>query len=160
MSTNGRRAPRRQIDGVLGTRRSPGDLTVLDLSLTGLAAEAIGEIAPGERCFVELVHQGHRVHVEAVVRWASVTRVERSEPIVKALGWAVRRVAGRRPVFGGVPGSTDGTIIRTALGIPIVTFGPGNRLIPHQVDEHVPVAQLVEATRCYAAAALRFLVPS
>ena len=68
-----RRAPRRQIDGVLGTRRSPGDLTVLDLSLTGLAAEAIGEIAPGERCFVELVHQGHRVHVEAVVRWASVT---------------------------------------------------------------------------------------
>ncbi len=26
-----------------------------------------------------------------------------------------------------------------SLGIPIVTFGPGNRLIPHQVDEHVPV---------------------
>lgn len=73
-----RRAPRRQIAGVLGTRRSPGDLTVLDLSLTGLAAEAIGEIVPGERCFVELIHQGHRVNVEAVVRWASVTRVERS----------------------------------------------------------------------------------
>jgi hypothetical protein len=73
-----RRAARRRITGVTGTRRSPGDLTVLDLSLTGLAAEAIGEIAPGERCFVELVHQGHRVHVEAVVRWASVTRVERS----------------------------------------------------------------------------------
>ena len=74
-----RRAERRRIPGVTGTRRSPGDLTVLDLSLTGLAAEAIGEIAPGERCFVELVHQGHRVHVEAVVRWASVTRVERSD---------------------------------------------------------------------------------
>lgn len=73
-----RRAERRRITGVTGTRRSPGDLTVLDLSLTGLAAEAIGEIAPGERCFVELVHQGHRVNVEAVVRWASVTRVERS----------------------------------------------------------------------------------
>ena len=72
-----RRAPRRQIDGVLGTRRSPGDLTVLDLSLTGLAAEAVGEIAPGQHCFLELVHERHRVHVEAVVRWASVTRVER-----------------------------------------------------------------------------------
>jgi len=71
--------------------------------------------------------------------------------------WAVRRVSGRRPVFGGVPGSTDGTILRTALGIPIVTFGPGNRLIPHQVDERVPIAELVEAARCYAAATLRFL---
>ena len=103
---------------------------------------------------------GARVTVETVEAPRPPTRVERSEPIVKALGWAVRRVAGRRPVFGGVPGSTDGTIIRTALGIPIVTFGPGNRLIPHQVDEHVPVAQLVEATRCYAATAVRFLVPS
>ena len=85
--------------------------------------------------------------------------MERGESVVGALEWAVRRVSGRRPVFGGVPGSTDGTILRTALGIPIVTFGPGNRLIPHQVDERVPIAELVEAARCYAAAALRFLGP-
>ncbi len=100
---------------------------------------------------------GTRVTVEPVAAPRPATRVDRGEAIVKALEWAVRRVAGRRPVFGGVPGSTDGTILRTALGIPIVTFGPGNRLIPHQVDEHVPVAELVEAARCYAAAALRFL---
>src|SRR3989449_8207899 len=37
--------------------------------------------------------------------------------------------------FSGVPGSTDGTILRTTLGIPIVTLGPGNRLIPHQRSE-------------------------
>jgi len=83
-----RRHPRRKILGVLGTRRSPGDLTVLDLSLTGLAAEAVGEIGPGQHCFLELVHQCHRVHVEAVVRWASVTRVERRsdrfEPVFRA----------------------------------------------------------------------------
>ena len=83
-----RRAPRRQISGVLGTRRSPGDFTVLDLSLTGLAGEAVGEIAAGQHCFRELVHEQHRVHVEAVVRWASVTRVERRsdrfEPIFRA----------------------------------------------------------------------------
>jgi succinyl-diaminopimelate desuccinylase len=100
---------------------------------------------------------GTRVVVDVVEAPRPATRVERSEPIVRALGWAIHRVAGRRPVFGGVPGSTDGTIIRTALGIPIVTFGPGNRLIPHQVDEHVPIAELVEAARCYAAAAVRFL---
>jgi len=100
---------------------------------------------------------GTRVTVEPVAAPRPATRVERGEPVVRALEWAVRRVSGRRPVFGGVPGSTDGTILRTALGIPIVTFGPGNRLIPHQVDEHVPVAELVEAARCYAAAAVRFL---
>jgi succinyl-diaminopimelate desuccinylase len=100
---------------------------------------------------------GTRITVEPVAAPRPATRVERGEPVVRALEWAVRRVSGRRPVFGGVPGSTDGTILRTALGIPIVTFGPGNRLIPHQVDEHVPVAELVEAARCYAAAAVRFL---
>jgi succinyl-diaminopimelate desuccinylase len=100
---------------------------------------------------------GTRVTVEPVGAPRPATRVERGEAIVKALEWAVQRVGGRKPVFGGVPGSTDGTILRTTLGIPIVTFGPGNRLIPHQVDEHVPVAELVEAARCYGAAALRFL---
>lgn len=74
---NRRRDPRRQVSGVLGTQRSPGDVTVLDLSVNGLAAEAVGELAPGQHCFLELVHQRHRVHVEAVVRWASVIRVER-----------------------------------------------------------------------------------
>jgi succinyl-diaminopimelate desuccinylase len=100
---------------------------------------------------------GARVAVELVEAARPATRVERGETVVKALEWAVRRVRGRRPIFGGVPGSTDGTILRTALGIPIVTFGPGNRLIPHQVDEHVPVAELLEAARCYGATAVRFL---
>jgi succinyl-diaminopimelate desuccinylase len=102
---------------------------------------------------------GTRITVEPLDEPRPATRVERGEAVVKALAWAVRRAAGRSPVFGGVPGSTDGTILRTALGIPIVTFGPGNRLIPHQVDEHVAVAELVEAARCYALAALRFLSP-
>jgi succinyl-diaminopimelate desuccinylase len=69
----------------------------------------------------------------------------------------VRRATGRAARFGGVPGSTDGTILRTTLGIPIVTCGPGNRLIPHQVNEYVEVSQLIEAARIYAASALEFL---
>jgi succinyl-diaminopimelate desuccinylase len=60
-------------------------------------------------------------------------------------------------VFGGVPGSTDGTILRMARGIPIVTCGPGKRLIPHQVDEHVDVDELADAARIYVASALNYL---
>jgi succinyl-diaminopimelate desuccinylase len=85
------------------------------------------------------------------------TRVERREPVVQAMERAVRRVTGRRAKFGGVPGSTDGTILRTQLGIPIVTCGPGDRLVPHQVNECVEVAQLLEAAKIYVASALDFL---
>ncbi len=85
------------------------------------------------------------------------TRVERGEPLVRAMGAAVREATGKPARFGGVPGSTDGTILRMTLGIPIVTCGPGNRLIPHQVDEYVDVSELVDAARIYVASALNFL---
>jgi succinyl-diaminopimelate desuccinylase len=97
------------------------------------------------------------------VEWTPVngfrlaTRVERTEPLVRAMVGAVRKATGRPARWGGVPGSTDGTILRMQLGIPIVTCGPGHRLIPHQVDEHVEVAELVDAARIYAAAALAYL---
>jgi succinyl-diaminopimelate desuccinylase len=99
----------------------------------------------------------------AAVEWSPVngyrlpTRVDRGEPLVRAMERAVREVTGRRARFGGVPGSTDGTILRSALGIPIVTCGPGHRLVPHQVDEYVDVDELVEAARIYVASALNFL---
>ena len=101
----------------------------------------------------------------ATVEWQPVngfrlaTRVERSEPLVRAMVRGVRQATGRAPRFGGVPGSTDGTILRMTLGIPIVTCGPGNRLIPHQVDEHVEVRELVDAAKIYVTSALNFLKP-
>jgi succinyl-diaminopimelate desuccinylase len=130
----------------------------LDVRLTpgiepGAVLEALRELAGA----AERRHPGARVAVEPVELPRPATRVGRDEPLVQALAWAVRRVSGRRPVFGGVPGSTDGTILRSELGIPIVTCGPGSRSIPHQVDEHVEVAALGEAAACYAVAALRFL---
>jgi succinyl-diaminopimelate desuccinylase len=85
------------------------------------------------------------------------TEVDRKEPLVRAMLRGVREATGRAPRFGGVPGSTDGTILRMVLGIPIVTCGPGNRLVPHQVDEHVEITQLADAARIYVASALRYL---
>jgi succinyl-diaminopimelate desuccinylase len=120
-----------------------------------------------EKALAEEIERTCRAAATAVpgvsVEWQPVngfrmpTRVERSAPLVHAMEHAVRRVTGRRPRFGGVPGSTDGTILFHELGIPIVTCGPGHRLIPHQVDEHVEVAELVEAARIYVAASLSYL---
>ena len=100
---------------------------------------------------------GSTVEWEPVNGFRLATRVERTEPLARAMVAGVRQATGRRAVFGGVPGSTDGTILRTALGIPIVTCGPGNRLIPHQVDEYVEITELVDAAKIYVASALNFL---
>ncbi len=94
---------------------------------------------------------------EPINGYRLATRVERSEPIVRAMVAGVRQATGTRARFGGVPGSTDGTILRMTRGIPIVTCGPGHRLIPHQVDEYVEVSELVDAARIYVASALNFL---
>jgi succinyl-diaminopimelate desuccinylase len=76
--------------------------------------------------------------------------------IVAALEAATRVALGREPRYGGVPGTTDGTFLHQA-GVPIVTVGPGDREIPHQVNEFVRVEELVDSSRLYAAAIALFL---
>ena len=131
---------------------------VLDVRLTpGLEPETVRTRLEALARATEARWPGSRVELETLEPPRPATRVERSEPVVRALAWAMRLVSGRPPRFGGVPGSTDGTIFRSEAGIPIVTCGPGRREIPHQVDEYVTIAELLEAARVYAAAAVRFL---
>lgn len=84
------------------------------------------------------------------------TATDPASTVVRALEAAHPFSLGRAPRYGGVPGTTDGTFLHAA-GVPIVTIGPGDRLIPHQVDEFVPVDDLVASARLYAAAAVLFL---
>ncbi|MFC7586904.1 M20 family metallopeptidase [Nonomuraea antimicrobica] len=48
-----------------------------------------------------------------------------TDPVVAALAAAHRTVTGEEPVYGGVPGSTDGTVLTHWGGIPSVVYGPG-----------------------------------
>ncbi|MFN2323561.1 MAG: M20 family metallopeptidase [Trueperaceae bacterium] len=84
------------------------------------------------------------------------TETAPTDPLVQALEGAYEHVLGRSAPYGGVPGATDGTFLHAA-GVPIVTVGPGDRTIPHQVDEFVHVESVVAAARLYAAAAVRYL---
>jgi succinyl-diaminopimelate desuccinylase len=131
---------------------------VLDVRLVpGLAPETAQGALEALARETEGCWPGTKVEIETIEPPRPATRIARSEPVVRAMAWGVRAVTGRRPRFGGVPGSTDGTIFVVERGLPIVTFGPGDRQVPHQVDEHVEVDQLVEAARCYAAAAVHYL---
>jgi len=85
------------------------------------------------------------------------TATPKTEPVVMTLHAAVRDVAGREPVYGGVPGTTDGTILHAWAGVPIVTCGPGDIHIPHHIDEYLDIDQLVEAAKLYVVTALRYL---
>lgn len=85
------------------------------------------------------------------------TETTRDDPIVRAVDKAVRLVTGSEPTYNGVPGATDGTFLWAWRDIPIVTTGSGDRMVPHQKDEWVSIAQLVETTKIYALSALQFL---
>lgn len=85
------------------------------------------------------------------------TETPAEHPVVRALVGAHEAVYGEAPVLGGVPGSTDGTILWRDAGIPIVTYGPGGKWIAHQVDEYVEVDEVVRAAEVYVEAARRFL---
>jgi succinyl-diaminopimelate desuccinylase len=78
-------------------------------------------------------------------------------PLVRALVEAHTLVAGEAPAIGGVPGSTDGTILWRDAGLPIVTYGPGGKWIAHQVDEYVELKDLVRCAEVYEKAATIFL---
>lgn len=85
------------------------------------------------------------------------TETSKEEPVVKAISSAYTIITGKEPIYNGVPGATDGTFLKSLKGIPIVTTGAGNRLIPHQADEYVDIQELVDTTKMYALTAMLYL---
>lgn len=85
------------------------------------------------------------------------TETSKEELVVKAIAKAYETVTGREAVYNGVPGATDGTFLHAWKQIPVVVTGAGNRLIPHQSDEYVDIAELIETTKMYALTAMNFL---
>jgi succinyl-diaminopimelate desuccinylase len=88
------------------------------------------------------------------------TETPEGAAIVEAVDRACRRVQGRAPGRAGVPGATDGTFLSAWAGVPTVTIGPGDVMVPHQVDEFVRVVELVEAARLFAASVCYCLGPA
>ncbi|MFV2038977.1 MAG: M20/M25/M40 family metallo-hydrolase, partial [Acidimicrobiales bacterium] len=78
-------------------------------------------------------------------------------PVVRALALAHEHVTGQPAVYGGVPGTTDGTILWRDGGLDSVVYGPGGKWIAHQIDEFVEVSEIIQATGVFAHAAHAFL---
>ncbi len=111
-----------------------------------------------ERFLQEVTARDPRLSYEMdVLEMRPPTATDPSEPVVTALASAYTDLTHQKPIYGGVPGSTDGTILNWKKGIPIVTCGPGDIHIPHHIDEWVSIEEIQLAARMYTLAALRFL---
>ncbi len=84
------------------------------------------------------------------------TETPKDDPLVEAISAAYTRLTGSEPRYNGVPGATDGTFLHALAGIPIITTGAGDRLIPHHKDEWVDLEDLYTTCRLYAATSLLF----
>jgi acetylornithine deacetylase len=89
--------------------------------------------------------------------WMPASEIPADHAIVSALRAAGEQVLDETVPLGGFPGGTDALHFERA-GIPTVpSFGPGLLTVAHAPNESIPVESLVQATKIYALAALRFL---
>jgi succinyl-diaminopimelate desuccinylase len=105
---------------------------------------------------VQATHPAHRFDLEVIDDRPAV-EIAADHPLVAALVAGHTAVYGEAPRWGGVPGSTDGTILARDAGVPVVVYGPGRKRIPHQPDEFVELDEVVRAARVYIRTILKFL---
>jgi succinyl-diaminopimelate desuccinylase len=128
----------------LDIRTLPGiDHGQIREDITRLAASVMGDT--GVRFTVETIDD------------RPPTSTSEDHPVVQAIVAAHEEVLGETPPLGGVPGTTDGTILWRDAGIPVVVYGPGGKWIAHQADEFVEVEDMTRHADVYVAAALNFL---
>lgn len=76
--------------------------------------------------------------------------LEENDPFVLAGQATMEALWGRREPAGKWDFSTNGNYWRGKAGIPSIGFGPGDEIYAHAVNEHVPLEDVVEATKFYA----------
>jgi acetylornithine deacetylase/succinyl-diaminopimelate desuccinylase-like protein len=76
-------------------------------------------------------------------------RTAADHPLVAVAAEAVRSVTGREPRLIAWRFGVNATFM-SAAGIPSIGIGPGDERYAHTAEEHVPVAELAQASRIYA----------
>lgn len=143
---------------VTGIRSSPeGDVAVVPNACTIRVDRRYlpGETPEASRAELEaLVARVVAAHgTPAEVRSVNVyplMRTDADHPLVAVAAEAVRSVTGREPRLIAWRFGVNATFM-SAAGIPSIGIGPGDERYAHTAEEHVPVAELAQASRIYAA---------
>jgi acetylornithine deacetylase/succinyl-diaminopimelate desuccinylase-like protein len=75
----------------------------------------------------------------------------KDDPLALAVASACLDVTARTPRFGAFPAWTDGGMLSGPGGIPTLILGPGDLSLAHSSREAVPMAEVQESARIYAA---------
>jgi putative selenium metabolism hydrolase len=142
---------------VTGIRSSPGgDVAVVPNACTIRVDRRYlpGETPEASRAELEaLVARVVAAHgTPAEVRPVNVyplMRTAADHPLVAVAAEAVRSVTGREPGLIAWRFGVNATFM-SAAGIPSIGIGPGDEQYAHTAEEHVPVAELAQASRIYA----------
>jgi putative selenium metabolism hydrolase len=153
---------------------SDGRLGRATLTVTGISSEPEGEVAvvPNactirvdrryvageiprgiqaelERVVAEVAQRTGVTATVALVNVYPLMEIDPDHPLVVHGVAAVETVTGRTPAIGAWRFGVNATFMGAA-GIPTIGIGPGDERWAHTRDEHVPVAELVDASRIYA----------
>ena len=94
----------------------------------------------------------HRPTLEWVHHWPAYD-TPTDHPICQAVDRAHAQVLGKPAIFQGFPAVDDATYLERG-GIPSVSFGPGNIMMAHAVNEYVGCDEVIDACKVYAATAI------
>ena len=97
-------------------------------------------------------------HPPTVTWWGGQflpARTATDDPVVTATTGAFETATGDRPLLRGMPYGCDMGLTVGVGSIPTVVFGPGDIRAAHRPDEHVPLDDLLVATRTLALTVLR-----
>jgi len=86
MSERNRRFHRIPIEALKGRLHTPRDLTVRDLSRTGLSFDTSEPLEEGKDCFVELTYRGQTIRLALNVRWVRREEAGAGEPPIYHVG--------------------------------------------------------------------------
>jgi len=118
--------------------------------------ESIKALIPADKAadftVYELVYDtpSHTGAVFIYEKYFPAWALDEEDPFVQAGQDAIERLWGHRLPAGKWDFSTNGNYWRGKAGIPSIGFGPGDEVYAHSVNEHVPLADVVEATKFYA----------
>lgn len=96
----------------------------------------------------------HRPTIEWLHMWPAY-ETDVDHPIVLTLSDAHAQVVGEPPRIQGFPAVDDATYLERG-GIPSISYGPGDVMMAHSVDEFVPCDEVIEACKVLAATAIEW----
>ncbi len=118
--------------------------------------ESIKALIPADKAADFTVHElvydtpSHTGAVFVYEKYFPAWALDEVDPFVLAGQDAIEELWGHRRPAGKWDFSTNGNYWRGKAGIPSIGFGPGDEVYAHSVNEHVPLADVVEATKFYA----------